>query len=143
MVEIVWGRNNKLNICYVQELRDLFSFGEWQKPRFCTVGDHAVMVDLNSEEDLNCTLSTMTKSSQIYVDRMLIRVYSGACNFCVSEHPTCAIGRGCPRGNKCTQTWQPSSGSNCQTYRLILPLLCWSITSRQEIYNEDSYNLHQ
>lgn len=117
------------------------------KPHFHTVSDHysvmAERVDLNSEENLNCTLSTMTKRSQTYLDRMLIRVYSDACNFCGSDHLTCAIGTGCPSGNKCTWTWQPSSGSNCQTFRLILPSLCWSLTSRQEICNEDSYNLHQ
>lgn len=116
------------------------------KPHSHTVGDHssviAERVDLNSE-DLNCTLSTMTKRRQKYLDRMLIRVYIDACNFCESAHLTSAVGRGCPSGNKCIWTWQPSSGSNCQAFKLILPSLCWSITSRQEIYNEDSYNLHQ
>lgn len=114
---------------------------------FHTVGDHSSVmeerVDVIYEEDLNCTLSTMTKKSQMYLDRMLIRVYTDACNFCGSDPLTCAIDRGCPSGNKSIWTWQPCSGSNCQAFRLILPSLCWSITSRQEIYNEDSYNLHQ
>lgn len=134
------------------DLRDvgLIPLKSGMKPHFHTEGDHssvfAERMDLNSAAHLNYAdpLSAMPKTrSQKNLDRMLISVYTDACNFCGSAHLTCAIGMRCPSGNKCIWTWQPSSCLNCQTFRLILPLLCWSINSRQEIYNEGSYGLHQ
>lgn len=120
------------------------------KPLFHAVGDHssvfAERVDLNSTVGLNYAdpLSAMPKRrSQKNLDRMLISVYTDACNFCGSAHLTCAIGMRCPSGNKCIWTWQPSSCLKSQTFRLILPSLCWSINSRQEMCNEGSYGLHQ
>lgn len=137
--------------CFFGILRDVdFPLKSDTKPHFHTVGDNssvfAERVDLNSIADMKHAdpLPPMPKTrSQKNLVRMLISVCTGVCNFCGSARLTCAIGMRCPIGNTCLWTWQPSSCLNCQTCRLGLPSLCWSINSRKEICYEGSYSLHQ
>lgn len=119
------------------------------KPYFHAVSDRSVFAeraDLNSAAGLSYAdpLSAMpNRRRHKNFDRMLIIFHTDTCDFCGSVHLTCAIGMRCPSCNKYLRIWQPSSCLNSQTLRLILSSLYWSINSRQEIYNEGSYRLHQ